>query len=124
MAMEGNVDKLFADGMKKRGMTWTKEGANRMAKPIRSSLSGKLDAEKKGSTNRPGHTLPKMKCVSEKVLHTNENGDGWLSVSKPAVYGPDSDRPGSDIMDWPMEVIKVQLMPVSEDSHLRNPDGD
>lgn len=33
-AMEGNVDKLFADRMKKRGMSWTKKGANRMAKQI------------------------------------------------------------------------------------------
>ena len=33
-AIEGIVDRLIADRMKKRGMTWTKQGADRMARLI------------------------------------------------------------------------------------------
>lgn len=32
--MQGNADKLFADRMKKRGISWTKKGANGMAELI------------------------------------------------------------------------------------------
>jgi hypothetical protein len=41
-AIERNVDKLVANRMKKRGMSWTKKGANRMAKLISLGRMGKL----------------------------------------------------------------------------------
>jgi hypothetical protein len=73
--VEGNVDKLFADRMKKRGMSWTKEGANRMAKLISLSRSGRLDTGKKVSTDESHLTVSKEGNAIEKV----EYDDGaWL----------------------------------------------
>jgi len=40
--MESNEDKLFADRMKKRGMSWTKTGAKRMGKAIQLVANGDL----------------------------------------------------------------------------------
>jgi hypothetical protein len=41
-AIEGNVDKLIANRMKKRGMSWTKRGGNRMARLINLRERGQL----------------------------------------------------------------------------------
>lgn len=41
--VESNVDKLVANRMKKRGMSWTLSGANNLAKLIELRVSGKLD---------------------------------------------------------------------------------
>ena len=43
-AIEGNVDKVIADRMKKRGMSWTRRGADRMARLISLREMGELDA--------------------------------------------------------------------------------
>jgi hypothetical protein len=93
-AVEGNVDKLFADRMKKRGMSWTNKGANRMATLISLSHSGKLDTGKKAFTDKPSLTLSKRSSVpAEKVQHMKEDGGAWLQVSIPALYESDSGRP-------------------------------
>jgi hypothetical protein len=42
-AIEGNVDKLIAERLKKRGMSWTKQGADRMARLISLREMGKLN---------------------------------------------------------------------------------
>jgi hypothetical protein len=42
-AIEGNVDKLIADRMKRRGMSWTKQGANSMARLISLRERGDLN---------------------------------------------------------------------------------
>lgn len=41
--MESNEDKLFADRMKKRGLSWTIKGAKRMGKAIELAFNGELD---------------------------------------------------------------------------------
>ena len=41
-SMESNEDKLFADRMKKRGLSWTKSGAKRMGKAIQLVVNGDL----------------------------------------------------------------------------------
>jgi len=92
-AVEGNVDKLFADRMKKRGMSWTKEGANRMARLISLSHSGKLDTKKKISTGKPALTPAGTTHRSEREEYEAEDGGTWLEASMPALYGPHADRP-------------------------------
>lgn len=92
-AVEGNVDKLFADRMKKRGMSWTKEGANRMAKLISLSYSGKLDAGKAISTDKPAVSLASTSHTSERGKCRAEEDTTWLQASMPALYGPHCDRP-------------------------------
>lgn len=41
-AMEGNIDKLLAIRMKRRGMSWTRRGADRMAKLLELCRDGRL----------------------------------------------------------------------------------
>jgi len=40
--VESNEDKLFADRMKKRSLSWTKKGARLMGKAIELSFNGGL----------------------------------------------------------------------------------
>jgi hypothetical protein len=40
--MESNADKLFANKMKKRGMSWTIKGAQNMGKTIELAFNGNL----------------------------------------------------------------------------------
>ena len=97
-AVEGNVDKLFADRMKKRGMSWTKEGADRMAKLITLSHSGKLDIRKKISTDKPKLTPHKVSHTPEKVEYEAEDGGTWIQAGMPVLYGSHSDRPWVQIL--------------------------
>jgi hypothetical protein len=41
--MEGNEDKLVANRMKKRGMSWTVQGAQRMAKVLELEANGEVE---------------------------------------------------------------------------------
>jgi hypothetical protein len=91
-AMEGNVDKLFADRMKKRGMSWTKKGANRMAKLISLNRVAKLEVGKRSCAKPTPALLKKGVDVSQKKFHERDGGD-WLQAETPAFYGPHSDRP-------------------------------
>ena len=92
-AVEGNVDKLFADRMKKRGMSWTRDGANRMARLISLRHSGKLDTTKKPSIDKPVPTLASTRHMAEEEEYEVEDGGIWLQASMPALYGPHSHRP-------------------------------
>ena len=92
-AVEGNVDKLFADRMKKRGMSWTKEGANRMARLISLSHSGRLDTRKKTSTGSSVPTPAGTSCRSQSAKYEAGDDSTWLRASLPALYGPHADRP-------------------------------
>jgi len=55
-AVKGNAHNLFAHRMTNRGMSWTKEGANRMARLRSLSHSDKLDSKQKISTAKPAPT--------------------------------------------------------------------
>jgi hypothetical protein len=96
-AMEGNVDKLFADRMKKRGMSWTKKGANRMAKLISLSRMGKLDVGKRTCAKCAPALLKKEVDAFQKKF---QEGDGshWLQADMPAFSGPHSDRPWVQVL--------------------------
>lgn len=97
-AVEGNVDKLFADRMKKRGMSWTKKGANRMAKLISLSHTGKLDTGQRVSTDKPEFILRKVSHTPGKAEYEGEDSAAWLQGSMPALYGPHSDRPWVQVL--------------------------
>jgi hypothetical protein len=92
-AVEGNVDKLFADRMKKRGMSWTKEGANRMARLISLRHSGKLDTTMETPIDKPALSVASPGHRAERSGYEGEDGGAWLQASLPALYGPHSDRP-------------------------------
>jgi hypothetical protein len=91
-AMEGNVDKLAANRMKKRGMSWTKKGIRRMARLIQLQQSGKVCSWPTKRTER----TPFMKSPI-RPAGNNDTKDAhyatWLDVTMPALSGPHSNRP-------------------------------
>ena len=94
-AIEGNVDKLVATRMKKRGMSWTKRGANRMARLINLRERGQLHLwvnrrdKRDGSQSVP--VSPKVRSENHKSSHGEYRA--WLEAGLPALYGPHANRP-------------------------------
>ena len=100
-AIEGNVDKLIATRMKKRGMSWTRCGGNRMARLINLRESGQLHCWINHPPKKPNRiSLPENKahirwrCVSK-------HSGGWLEANLPALYGPHGNRPWARAL-WPI----------------------
>ena len=91
-AMEGNVDKLAANRMKKRGMSWTKRGIRRMACIIRLQRSGKLCSWSIDRTERIPYTKPLIRPVQDKDTKDAHYAT-WLNATIPALSGPHSNRP-------------------------------
>ena len=89
-AIEGNVDKLVACRMKRRGMSWTKRGAQRMARLLEWRYSGAISAwirpEKTALTPAARTTVPGEKWRGDRSAE-------WLDMGVPALYGPHSNRP-------------------------------
>lgn len=94
-AIEGNVDKLIANRMKKRGMSWTRRGGNRMARLINLREMGQLhlwvNRRDKQDTSQ---SIPvSLKAVSGKGRCTDGDSRAWLEAGLPALYGPQANRP-------------------------------
>jgi len=91
-AIEGNVDKLIADRMKKRGMSWTKRGADRMARLISLRERGDLNTWVKYQ-NKPRSIPSREKALPKGDQYQHRDNAAWLSANLPALHGPHSDRP-------------------------------
>jgi len=91
-AIEGNVDKLIADRMKKRGMSWTKRGADRMARLISLRERGDLNRWVKYQS-KPQPIPSREKAMPKGDQYQHRDNAAWLSASLPALHGPHSDRP-------------------------------
>ena len=90
--MESNGDKLTANRMKKRGMSWTIRGANRMAKTIQICRNGELSGFcRKRSVCGPSQTMDHQP-VRERPISKTTVSD-WSEASVPALSGPHSSRP-------------------------------
>lgn len=90
--MESNGDKLTANRMKKRGMSWTIDGANRMAKVIQLSRNGEL--ERFCVRGRADETRKeKMRPSASKRPASGGPVSDWTQASVPALSGPHSSRP-------------------------------
>ena len=90
-AMEGNVDKLAANRMKKRGMSWTKQGIRRMACLIQLQQSGQVCSWPGGPVQKPAMVKKPAKIhprLDEKLSHYAT----YLNMGLPALSGPHSDR--------------------------------
>jgi hypothetical protein len=96
--VEGNVDKLFADRMKKSGMSWTKGGANRIARLISLRHPGKPDTRQRTVINKPVPPVPSTSHRAEREEYQVEDGSTWLQTSMPALYEPHSDRPWAQML--------------------------
>ena len=92
-AIEGNVDKLVANRMKKRGMSWTKKGAQRMARLLQMQQWGEICTW----TTKPTKPAPLTSLRSgtrariKPKKHSHEAA--WLDMSLPALSGPHCSRP-------------------------------
>lgn len=95
-AMESNVDKLAANRMKKRGMSWTKEGANRMVRLLNLRQQGHLHlwVNHRGKQEQP-HRKPSAPPPPR--ITTKQTG-AWLEAILPAISGPHSDRPWAHLL--------------------------
>jgi hypothetical protein len=92
-AIEGNVDKLIANRMKKRGMSWTRRGGNRMARLINLREMGELHSWINHHPDKPkGIALSKNKVQTKRQSVSTDSG-AWLEAGLPALYGPEPNRP-------------------------------
>lgn len=95
-AMESNVDKLIANRMKKRGMSWTKQGANRMARLINLKETGQLHlwvnqrAKQHPTRHRQHPPLPER-------IKPKQFG-AWLEAVLPAISGAQANRPWAQVL--------------------------
>jgi len=106
-AIEGNVDKLIADRMKKRGMSWTKRGADRMARLISLRERGNLNTWVKYQSN-PQHIPSREKVMLKGEQYQDRDNGAWLSASLPALRGPHSDRPWARVL-WALAHGDMEL---------------
>ena len=89
-AIEGNVDKLVANRMKKRGMSWTINGARRMARLITLRHSGRLESWIPRTNGLGDSQRPKRKSSSGKTRE--KHAAAWLEAGMPALHGPHQNR--------------------------------
>jgi len=87
--MEGQIDKILAHRMKKRGMSWTLDGAHRMGLMLALRENGELTAYL-GQTSVPIH-VPIV--PPPQPLSLPKDPGGWLRASMPALTGPHGSRP-------------------------------
>lgn len=93
-AIESNVDKVAANRMKKRGMSWTKAGARSMACLLVLSMEGKLNLLVRQASKIEVKARVSIKKVRRILKKSYSEIEGkWLQASIPALYGPHASRP-------------------------------
>lgn len=90
-AIESNIDKVLANRMKKRGMSWTIKGAHHMAKVIQARDNGELEVASPTLSSYAGINLKKA-LITIKKNFEKAPGD-WLQGRIPALSGPHQGRP-------------------------------
>ncbi|MDA1229115.1 MAG: ISLre2 family transposase [Chloroflexi bacterium] len=90
--MESNGDKLTANRMKKRGMSWTVSGAQRMAKVIQMERNGELGQlyRPRLSPSKPSPQRRRRRTLTAVPDHSH--GD-WLQAGLPALTGRENSSP-------------------------------
>lgn len=92
-AMEANEDKLIANRMKKRGLSWTINGALRMNKAIQLAANGEIDLFcGRGCPSEKRET----KFSSTVSKYRSDGHQKWLEAGLPALTGPHASRPWAD----------------------------
>lgn len=90
-AIEGNVDKLVANRMKKRGMSWTLKGAQRMARLISLREMGQIHYWITHGDKSEDRRLSKTGVIKRRITKRKDTG-AWLKAEIPALYGPHQNR--------------------------------
>jgi len=97
--IEGNVDKLVANRLKKRGMSWTIKGAHRMTRLVNLREMGELhswithkDKQRTDKPPRQGRQTTKLKPKAGTAEEV------WLEAGLPALSGPNQNRPWVQVL--------------------------
>lgn len=88
--IESNVDKLIANRMKKRGMSWSLKGARRMAKLLELTFTGMLESIDIASAPVKVSLAAAAPLVIQKL---GPDPGAWLFAQLPALNGPHAGRP-------------------------------
>jgi hypothetical protein len=91
-AIEGNVDKLVASRMKKRGMSWTTRGIRRMTRLLQMQQEGQF-ASWRSLTKLQQPAVTRRKVTVPKVKNKKRDEGAWLNMDLPALRGPHRNRP-------------------------------
>lgn len=98
-AIEGNVDKLVANRMKKRGMSWTIKGARRMTRLVNLREMGELHAwithKGRQRDNKPSRQSRQISTPKPNASMTQQV---WLEAGLPALSGPHQNRPWVQVL--------------------------
>ena len=86
--MESNEDKLFADRMKKRGLSWTIKGAQGMGKAIELAFNEELA---RWCGRKPSVPEIQKDDLSFHLFHQQDNHGNRTAL--PATEGPHASRP-------------------------------
>jgi len=107
-AAEGNIDKILANRFKKRGMSWSKRGANSLAKVIALRENGELDdciSQKSRAESIPSSIT---KRVKERLRKEVRKSGKDIGTCMPALYGPHSGRPWVQVL---REITSLKIDP-------------
>ena len=96
-AIEGNVDKLVVNRMKKRGMSWTIKGAQRMGRLISMREMGQLYSWITGQDKLRCNKLHQKEVSKQRTYSASDTG-AWLEAGLPALYGPCQNRPWVQVL--------------------------
>jgi hypothetical protein len=94
-AMESNNDKIAANRMKKRGMSWTRRGARRMSRLILMQLWGEVCSWTTYREQTVPAPLAKASVSTRSRVKSGKHGQvgEWLNMNLPAFSGAHSSRP-------------------------------
>jgi hypothetical protein len=91
-AIEGNVDKLVARRMKKRGMSWTIRGAQRMTRLLQMQQEGQIPSWRSAPKLREPAVIWRKEPARRAKDKKSDTG-AWLNMDLPALQGPHRNRP-------------------------------
>ena len=92
--VEGNIDKILACRFKRRGMSWSQDGAHRLAKILALRSNGELaDWMGKQHVSRPLSPEIQQRASENLRRPWRRKGEEIVRYGLPALYGPHADRP-------------------------------
>lgn len=92
-AIESNVDKLVANRLKKKGMSWRIQGAHCMLCLLTITAENKLSRVCRPIRYKPFIELPIKKIRRILIKNYKDVEVKWLQASLPALYGPHINHP-------------------------------
>jgi hypothetical protein len=97
--IEGNVDKLVANRMKKRGMSWTIKGAHRMTRLVNLREMGELHSRITHKHRQGANKPPRQgRQTSKPNPNAGMTEQVWLEAGLPALSGPHQNRPWVQVL--------------------------